>query len=94
MMMTREMVLEMLAGLGADVEAHVDRDGDVVVTVQDFEGFDSHWCEIDRELDDEDAVDAVYERLESEALESSGDYYHYFQFEGFTVVWGYASADI
>lgn len=92
-MMTREMVLEMLAGLGADVE--VDECGsDVRVTVQDFEGFDDDWYEVERELDDEDAVEAVYDRLEAEASEAEGDFYHYFHFDGFTVVWGYASMDI
>ena len=92
-MMTREMVLELLATLGADVE--VDECGsDVRVTVQDFEGYDEHWSEVDRELDDADAVDAVFERLVTEALDDDGDFYHYFQFDGFTVVWGYASMDI
>lgn len=92
-MMTREMVLELLATLGADVE--VDECGsDVHVTVQDFEGFDEHWSEVERELDDADAVDAVFEHLVTEALDDDGDFYHYFQFDGFTVVWGYASMDI
>lgn len=93
-MMTREMVLELLATLGADVDVYERMDGTVRVTVQDFDGYDEHWSEMDRELDDEDAVEAVYERLEAEASEVSGDFYRYFQFDGFTVVWGYESMDI
>ena len=92
-MMTREMVLELLATLGADVDVYERMDGTVRVTVQDFEGFDEEWSEVDRDYD-EDAVDAVYERLEAEASEVSGDFYRYFQFDGFTVVWGYASMDV
>jgi len=92
-MMTREMVLELLATLGTDVDVYVRMDGTVRVTVQDFEGFDDDWSEIEADYD-EDAVGAVYERLEAEASEVSGDYYHYFQFDGFTVVWGYASMDV
>ena len=92
-MMTREMVLELLATLGADVDVYERMDGTIRVTVQDFDGFDAHWSEIDRDYD-EDAVDAVYERLEDEASEVSGDFYRYFQFDGFTVVWGYASMDV
>ena len=92
-MMTREMVLEMLADLGADVE--VDECGsDVRVTVQDFEGFDDDYSEVERELDDEDAVDEVHDRLEAEASEVEGDFYRYFHFDGFTVVWGYASMEV
>lgn len=93
-MMTREMVMELLAGLGEDVEVRVDREGDVHVTVQDFEGFDEHYSEIERELDDEQAVDAAQEQLEASAVAVSGDYYCYYEFEGFTVVWGYESMDI
>lgn len=92
-MMTREMVLELLATLGSDVDVYERMDGTIRVTVQDFEGFDEEWSEVEGDYD-EDAVDAVYERLEAEASEVSGDYYRYFQFDGFTVVWGYASMDI
>lgn len=92
-MMTREMVLELLATLGSDVDVYERMDGTIRVTVEDFEGFDEEWSEVEADYD-EDAVDAVYERLEAEASEVSGDYYRYFQFDGFTVVWGYASMDI
>ena len=92
-MMTREMVLELLATLGSDVGVYERMDGTIRVTVQDFEGFDEEWSEVYADYD-EDAVDTVYERLEAEASEVEGDYYRYFQFDGFTVVWGYASMDI
>lgn len=92
-MMTREMVLELLATLGSDVDVYERMDGTIRVTVQDFEGFDEEWSEVEADYD-EDAVDAVYERLEAEASEAEGDYYRYFQFDDFTVVWGYASMDI
>ena len=92
-MMTREMVLELLATLGSDVDVYERMDGTIRVTVQDFEGFDEEWSEVEGDYD-EAAVDAVYECLEAEASEVAGDYYRYFQFDGFTVVWGYASMDI
>lgn len=92
-MMTHEMVLELLATLGDDVDVYVRQDGDVRVTVQDFEGFDDDWSEIEREFD-EDAVDAVEEHLEAEASSVEGDFYRYYHFDGFTVVWGYASMDV
>lgn len=91
--MTREMVLELLATLGSDVDVYERMDGTIRVAVQDFEGFDEEWSEVEANHD-EDAVNVVYERLEAEASEVEGDYYRYFQFDGFTVVWGYASMDI
>lgn len=91
-MMTMEMVMELLGTLGDDVDIHVRADV-VRVTVEDFEGFDDDFEEVDRDYD-EDAVDAVYDALSDACDSEEGDYYHYFQFEGFTVVWGYASMDI
>ena len=89
-----EMVMEMLEGLGEDVMVDVSRGGDVRVVVQDFEGFDDDYSEVFRELDDEDAVDEVYDRLEEMALRVEGDYVRYFHFDGFVVVWEYASMEI
>lgn len=88
-----EMVLELLGRAGADLSVEV-HDDEVRVTVQDFEGFDEHWSEIDRELDDEALVEDIQEELEELCVAHDGDYYHYYDFEGFTVVWGYASMDI
>lgn len=87
-----EMVLELLGTLGDDVDVHVCAD-EVCVTVEDFIGFDDEFEEVDRDYD-EDAVDAVYDTLSDACDSKEGDYYHYFQFDGFTVVWGYASMDI
>jgi len=90
--MTYEMVMELLATLGDDV-TYYTLDGDVHVTVEDFAGFDEDWCEVDGDYDEE-AVDEVYDALTASALEVDGDFYRYFTFDGFTVVWGYASMDI
>lgn len=93
-MMTREMVLELLATLGDDITVGTRGDDVITVTVEDFDGFDEHWSEIERDLDDEEAVDATFDRLEAEASSVEGDFYRYFHFDGFTVVWGFASMDI
>ena len=94
-MMTREMVMELLATAGADLDAYESYDGSrISVTVEDFEGFDDEWAEIDRELDDEELVDSIQEQLEASAVSASGDFYRCCEFDGFTVVWGYASFDI
>lgn len=92
-MMTYEEMMEVIEALGEDVE--VDIIGETIyVTIQDFEGFDSHWCEIERELTNEEAVEAFEEMLEAECLSEEGDFYTFYYFEGFRVRLGYASADI
>ena len=93
-MMTREMVMELLATAGDDVSVYVHADGTRIdATVEDFEGFDDDWDEIEREAD-EDLIESIEERLEEQAVSAYGNYYRYFEFDGFTVVWGYASFDI
>ena len=92
--MTREMVMELLATAGADLDVYTRLNGDISVTVNDFEGFDDSWSEIERELDDEELVDSIFEQLEASAISVSGDYYRYYEFDGFTVCVGYASFDI
>jgi hypothetical protein len=76
-----------------EVEADGDEGAEMHLTVEDFAGFDEHWHEQFRDYD-EDAVDALLEWLEEHALSVDGDYYTYYQFDGFLVQVGYASFDI
>ena len=94
-MMTVEMVMEMLEALGQDVDVYTRQEDEleVHVTVCDFAGFDEDWCEVEADYD-EDAVEAVHDTLEETCVSWCGDFYHYFQFEGFSVVWGYESFEV
>ena len=92
--MTREMMVAAIEALGADASLCERSDGMLDVTLQDFEGFDDDWSEIDREFDDEEAVDAFLEMLEAECSSQKGDFYVVYHFEGFDVQLGYASFDI
>lgn len=93
-MMTREMMVAAIEALGADASLWVVDDGLLDVDLQDFEGFDDDGSEVDREYDDEEAVDAFLEMLEAECLSHEGDFYVVYHFEGFDVRLGYASFDI
>ena len=64
------------------------------VTIQDFEGFDKNWREIDRDLDNPEALGAFLEMLEAECSSKEGDFYVTYHFDGFDVEIGYASFDI
>jgi hypothetical protein len=93
-MMTREMMLTAIEALGADASLWDEEDYCLDVTLEDFEGFDADWSEVDREYDDEEAVEAFLEMLEAECSSREGDFYVVYHFEGFDVQLGYASFDI
>ena len=93
--MTREMVMELLASLGDDVLVDVSPDDSCIyATVMDFEGITEEGEEIDRELDDEELVRSVRERLEESALSETGFLGYIFVFDGFVVRWASASLDL
>ena len=88
-----ELVLAQLQAL-VDVEHSLSADGSVVrVTVLDFEGFDEDFCEVERDYD-VDAVDALEAWLEEHCVSFSGDFYQYYEFDGFVVQVGYESYEI
>jgi hypothetical protein len=91
-MTTLEMIIAQIEALG-EFASYYTRGSRVCVTIEDFEGYDEDWCEVDAELD-EDAVDAFVEWLEEECDSHDGDYYHYYQFGDIEVELGYASMDI
>ena len=75
-MMTREMVMELLATAGEDLSIYEYSDDSIIaVTVEDFEGFTDDWEEIDRELNDAKLVNYIREQLETKASSVSGDFY-------------------
>ena len=92
-MMTYEMMVTTLEALGEDVSYSV-QDGFFRVTLEDFEGFDDDWSEVEREYDDPEAVERFEEMLEAECSSQEGDFYVVYHFEGFDVQLGYASFDI
>lgn len=92
-MMTLDETMTLLQTVGDDISAWVDDDGDVHVTVEDFEGFDDDWDEIMRDYDEE-AVEDVYEALASAAVTVIEDFYTVLDMGDFSISWGYASYDI
>ena len=87
-----EQIIAMLEELGNSVSYYAH--GDCIdVTVEDFEGFDEDWREVDAECD-EDAVDAFVEWLEEHCDHHEGDFYHYYSFGELEIEIGYASMDI
>lgn len=94
-MISYEMMVAQLEALGEDIFFDYDEvDHEFDVTIDDFAGFDKHWSEVMRPLDDAEAVQAFVAMLEEEAVSVEHDFYDYYQFDGFSVVLGYSSFDI
>lgn len=92
-MITIEKITAQLDRISAD--AYYDIIGNHIdLTIDDFEGFDEDWDEVDREFVDADAIEKVLEWLEENADYVDGNYYHYYHFDDIVVEVGYTSFDI
>ena len=92
-MMTLEMITEKLDTIAQDSWYSVGNNA-IILTINDFEGFDENWNEVDREFVDEDAVDEVLEWLEENADRVEGDFYQSYFFGDIEVCVEYTSFDI
>ena len=91
--MTIENIVAQFGRISADSWYDVN-DNHIDLTIDDFEGFDEHWSEVDREFVDADAVEEVLEWLEENADCVDGDFYRYYHFGEIVVEVDYTSFDI
>lgn len=91
--MTIENITVQLDRISADSWYYVN-DNHIGLTINDFEGFDEDWNEVDREFVDADAVEEVLEWLEENADSVDGDFYYYYHFGEIVVEVDYTSFDI
>jgi hypothetical protein len=92
-----EIIIAMLEKMGEDVDYRVreiaEEKPELVITINDFEGFDDDWSEIMRDYDGE-AEETLIDWLEEHCISGDGDFYYYYYFEDFNVQLGYSSYDI
>jgi len=74
-----------------DISVYDFEDGLIELIIEDFEGFDNDWCEIEREYINPELVNKI-EELANKI--GSGDFYIKFELEGKEFILGYASYDI
>ena len=90
-------IIAMLEKMGGDVDYRVrkinNNKPELVITIDDFEGFDDDWSEVMRDYDEE-AEGTLIEWLEEHCISEEGDLYSYYHFEDFDVQLGYTSFDI
>ena len=91
--MTIEIITAQLDRISADSYYDVN-DNHSDLTIDDFEGFDEDWSELDREFVDADAVEEVLEWLEENADCVDDDFYRLYHFGDIVVEVGYTSFDI
>lgn len=91
--MTRTELINTLNALGDDV-FYSEYKNTFNVTINDFEGFDDDWNEIDRDFDNPQAVEDFEETLKNECNHFEDDFYRNYYFDDFTVCLGCASYDI
>lgn len=87
--MTREQVLKLLATAGRNLDVYENSfNGCIQVTEPCDE-----WAEIFPGVDMEEFIESIEEKISESALSASGDIYRYYEFDGFTVVWGSEAFD-
>ena len=91
--MNKEIITAQLDRISEDSWYDVD-DNRINLTINDFEGFDDDWSEMNRELVDAKAVEEVLDWLEENADSYEGDFYEYYHFGDIVVEVGYTSFDI
>jgi hypothetical protein len=91
--MTIENIIAQLDRISADSSYNVNNNY-IELTIDDFEGFDEDWSEVDRELEDDIGVEEVLDWLEENADSVEGDFYCYYHFGDIVVEVGYTSFDI
>lgn len=73
----------------------VDADENYIdLTINNFDGFDDEWNEVDHEFENLDAVEEVLDWLEENADSKEGDLYISYYFGEVEVEVGYTSFDI
>ena len=91
--MTIEMITAKMDAISNDSWYDVS-ENNIDLTINDFEGFDENWSEVDREFVDADAVEEVLAWLADNADEVTGDFYRYYHFGEIVVCVGWTSFDI
>lgn len=92
--MTIETIVNELNRISEDSWYIVYDNGCIRLTIDDFEGFDEDWNEVEREYENPTAVEEVLDWLEENADNVEYDLYDYYHFGDITVVVGFTSFDI
>ena len=86
--------IQMVDACGVDAILERHSDGEYHLTLEDFEGFDDDWNEVEREYENEEAVDGLLDWLEARCAERGEILCIRYVFADVQLTFGYASFDI
>lgn len=89
----RNTIVEMIKEMENDVDFR-EVDNKIIVTIDDFFGFNDDFEEVFREYENPEKVEAFKDFLEKGCLEKEDDFYIRYHFNDCEVVLGYTSFDI
>ena len=93
-MMMMDMMAKMIQAVD-NGDAYIDfMGGYVEFTVNDFDGFDADWNEVDHEFKDEALVDEILDFLKNACDYCKDDFYRKYYFGDAVVELGFSSYDI
>ncbi len=90
----KEIIIKMVKDLRDDVDFREYKNNIIVVTIDDFLGFNDNYEEEFREYENPQKVEAFKDFLESECIRKEGILYTSYTFKDCKVVLGYTSFDI
>lgn len=88
-----EKFMELVNACGNDVNCDLYH-GYYDLTIEDSEGFDENWCEIERDFENQNAVENLLDWLDENASSIIGEYSPIYHFDGFDVKVSYSSQDL
>lgn len=86
--------MKMVDACGTDAIIERHSDGTYVLTIEDFNGFDEDWNEIEREFENDEAVNALLAWLNANYTKRNANLYVHYIFPDFQLTVGYASFNI
>lgn len=89
----KNIILNKVKELESDITMF-DFDNTINLTIDDLEGFDEDWSEVERELENSNGVNEFLEFLANTCKSMEQDFYTTYNYDGFNVVVGYSSFDI
>ena len=89
----KNIILNKVKELESDI-IMFDFDTTIRLTIDDIEGFDEDWSEIERELENSNGVNEFLEFLANTCKSMEQDFYTTYNYDDFDVIVGYSSFDI
>lgn len=86
-------IIEELVKIG-DITVDIETKGQVDITIEDFEGFDENWEEVNRDYVNPDKISELVNYLEENGTDKVEELYKWYTIDNTRICLGYSSFDI